>query len=224
MTEQVAEPAAEQQEPAEGEHVGVHHPGERGLREAQIRPDRREGDVHDRRVEDDHQVPAAEHEERNPAHAVRQVRHTSRFAPAGTSHNRVVRTPRGSGLTTFGRDRGTGSTDVRLPSTRRSDSAPPCQSTVASVPGSVAIVASWPCALPALAVERSPSTPRRSGPRRGAPHTSRADPDRGTWSSARSSSRRHPAARPRPGPARELPQRPSSSTTGSSARPRSVSA
>ena len=64
VPEQVAEPAAEQQEPAEREQVGVHHPGERGLREAQIRPDRRQGDVHDRRVEDDHQVPATEHEER----------------------------------------------------------------------------------------------------------------------------------------------------------------
>ena len=52
---EVAEPPAEQQEAAEGEQIGVHDPGERGLREAEVLPDRRQRDVHDRRVEDDHQ-------------------------------------------------------------------------------------------------------------------------------------------------------------------------
>ena len=36
LPEQVAEPAAEQQEAAEGQQVGVHHPRERGLGEAEI--------------------------------------------------------------------------------------------------------------------------------------------------------------------------------------------
>ena len=49
LPEQVAEPAAEQQEPAEGEQVRVHHPRERRLGEAEIVGDRRQGDVHDRR-------------------------------------------------------------------------------------------------------------------------------------------------------------------------------
>ena len=57
VAEQVAEPAAQQQEAAEGQQVGVHDPGERGLGEAEVVPDRRQRDVHDRRVEHDHQVP-----------------------------------------------------------------------------------------------------------------------------------------------------------------------
>ena len=56
VAEEVAEPAAEQEEAAEGEQVGVHDPRERGLGEAEVLADRRQGDVHDRRVEDDHQV------------------------------------------------------------------------------------------------------------------------------------------------------------------------
>ena len=59
--EQVAEAAAQEQEPAEGQEVRVHDPCQRGLREAEIVADRRQRDVHDRRVEDDHQVAQAEH-------------------------------------------------------------------------------------------------------------------------------------------------------------------
>ena len=69
VAEEVAEPAAEQQEAAEGEQVGVHDPGERGLGEAEVLPDRRQRDVHDRRVEDDHQVAQAEDDQREPAGA-----------------------------------------------------------------------------------------------------------------------------------------------------------
>jgi hypothetical protein len=69
VPEQVAEPATEEQEAAEGQQVRVHHPGERRLREAEVVADRRQGDVHDRAVEDDHQVAEAEHVEREPAHA-----------------------------------------------------------------------------------------------------------------------------------------------------------
>ena len=97
VAEQVTEPAAEQQEAAEGEQVGVHDPGEGGLREAQIRPDRRQGDVHDRRVEDDHQISAAEHDECEPAGAVRQRRHR-RFRLALRRHKpqSCCPNPRGS--------------------------------------------------------------------------------------------------------------------------------
>src|SRR3712207_6883551 len=55
-----SEPPREQQEPAERERVGVDHPRERRLREAEILADRRQGDVHDRDVEDDQQVAQAE--------------------------------------------------------------------------------------------------------------------------------------------------------------------
>ena len=174
VTEQVAEPAAEQQEPAEREQVGVHHPGERGLREAQIRPDRRQGDVHDRRVEDDHQVPAAEHDERDPAHAVRQSKAYIQACAGRHKPQSCCPNPRGSGgpRTSGGgsvRTAGFGwSYGVRKRSRNRLTdgrlldadvgSAPPCHSTVASVPGSVAIVASGRAALPRSMSSRSPST------------------------------------------------------------------
>ncbi len=67
MPVQVAQPSAEQEEAAEREQIGVHDPGERGLREAEIVLDRRQGDVHDRRVEHDHEIAEAEDEEREPA-------------------------------------------------------------------------------------------------------------------------------------------------------------
>ena len=67
LPEEVAQPPAQQQEAAEREQVGVDHPGERGLREAEVVPDRREGDVHDRHIQHDHQVAEAEDDQREPA-------------------------------------------------------------------------------------------------------------------------------------------------------------
>ena len=72
MTEEIAEPAAEEKKAAESQQVRVDHPGERGLREAEVVPDRRQRDVHDRAVEDDHDVAQAEDVERDPAFAVVQ--------------------------------------------------------------------------------------------------------------------------------------------------------
>ena len=54
--EQVGEPAAEQQEPAERECVGVDDPREVGAREVESAPDRRQRDVHDRGVDHDHEL------------------------------------------------------------------------------------------------------------------------------------------------------------------------
>ncbi len=65
MPEEVAKPPAEQQEAAERQQVGVDDPGERRLAEAEVGPDRRQRDIHDDRVEDDHQVRGAEQEERS---------------------------------------------------------------------------------------------------------------------------------------------------------------
>ena len=45
VPEEVAQPAAEQQEAAEGEQVGVDDPGERRLGEAEVLPDRRQRDA-----------------------------------------------------------------------------------------------------------------------------------------------------------------------------------
>ena len=66
LPQQVAQPAGEQQEAAEGQQVGVDHPGQRGLREAEVGLDRRQRHVHDALVQDDHQVAQAQHVEREP--------------------------------------------------------------------------------------------------------------------------------------------------------------
>ena len=67
---EVAEASAQEQAPAEGEQVGVHDPRERRLREAEVLPDRRQRDVHDGRVEHDHQASEAQDVEGEPAGAV----------------------------------------------------------------------------------------------------------------------------------------------------------
>jgi hypothetical protein len=67
---EVAEAAAEKEEPAEEEHVRVHDPGEGCLGESEVLADRRERDVHDRRVEHDHEAAEREHGEGEPAAAV----------------------------------------------------------------------------------------------------------------------------------------------------------
>ena len=54
--EQVGEPAAEQQEAAEGERVGVDDPGQVVAGEVQLRADRRQRDVDDRGVDHDHEL------------------------------------------------------------------------------------------------------------------------------------------------------------------------
>ena len=54
--EDVSEPAAEEQQPAEGEGVGVEHPRQGGRAEAEVGVDAGEGDVHDGGVEHDHQL------------------------------------------------------------------------------------------------------------------------------------------------------------------------
>ena len=55
-TADVAEPATEQQQPAEGEGVGVEHPAQGGRAEPEVGVDARERDVHDGRVEHQHQL------------------------------------------------------------------------------------------------------------------------------------------------------------------------
>ena len=64
--EEVAGAAAEQQEPAEEEGVGVHDPLEIRLAQIEIRLDRRKRDVDDGRVEDDHELGDADEDEDDP--------------------------------------------------------------------------------------------------------------------------------------------------------------
>ena len=65
--EQVAEPSGQEEQAAEGDQVGVDDPGEARLREAEVGLDLGKSDVHDRRVEDDHEHPGAQDREREPA-------------------------------------------------------------------------------------------------------------------------------------------------------------
>ncbi len=64
---EVAEPAAEEEEPAAGEQVCVEDPDQRRLAEAEVSADRGQRDVDDRRVEHDHQHAEADDGEREPA-------------------------------------------------------------------------------------------------------------------------------------------------------------
>ncbi len=65
--DQVAEPAGQQQEAAEGDEECVDDPGEVALGEVEVVLDRRQGNVHDRGVEHDHQLCEAYDHEREPA-------------------------------------------------------------------------------------------------------------------------------------------------------------
>src|ERR1700753_897042 len=67
MAIQITEPAAEQQAAAERQHVGVDHPYERGFAKDEGGRDGRQRDVHDRRVEHDHQHAEAQYDQREPA-------------------------------------------------------------------------------------------------------------------------------------------------------------
>ena len=63
---QVAGAAAEEQEAAEHQRVGVHDPLQVGVRHVEVLLDRRQRDVHDRRVEDDHELRQADEDEDEP--------------------------------------------------------------------------------------------------------------------------------------------------------------
>ena len=68
--EQVGHPAAEEEHAPEEDRVGGDHPLQALLREVQVGPDRRQRDVHDRDVEDDHELRGDDHRQREPAPAV----------------------------------------------------------------------------------------------------------------------------------------------------------
>jgi hypothetical protein len=69
-TEHVGESTAEQQDAAEEDRVGRHHPLQAGLREAEVRADGRERDVHDRDVQHHHELRRHQHAERDPARPI----------------------------------------------------------------------------------------------------------------------------------------------------------
>ncbi len=67
VAEEVAEPATQQQEAAEGEQIGVHDPGQRGWSKAEVRANGGQRDIHDSRIEHDHETAQAEDDQREPA-------------------------------------------------------------------------------------------------------------------------------------------------------------
>jgi hypothetical protein len=64
---EVTEPAAQQQEAAESQHVRIDHPDQRSPGEMQVLADGRQRDVHDGRVEHDHEHAGTQHVQRPPA-------------------------------------------------------------------------------------------------------------------------------------------------------------
>ena len=88
-SDQIAEPPRQQQEPAEGDQIAVHHPCERRARETQLVLDRGQRDVHDRHVQDDHHHPGAEHVQRRPAAIARLAAHAASASVIRSSATRV---------------------------------------------------------------------------------------------------------------------------------------
>ena len=82
---QVAEPSSQEEQAAECQRVSVHDPGERRFVEAEVVADRRQGDIHDRRVEHDHETCCAERVQGEPAGAIVGDGHTpSTLGPSQT--------------------------------------------------------------------------------------------------------------------------------------------
>ena len=77
--DEVGRAPAEEQEAPEEERVGADHPLEVLLGEPEIHLDRREGDVHDRDVEDDHELDDAQERQRPPLVILRSNHETSPF-------------------------------------------------------------------------------------------------------------------------------------------------
>ena len=103
--DQVAGAAAEQQEAAEQERVGVDDPLQARLGDPEVGLDRRQRDVHDRRVEHDHELREADEDEDEPRiHAVRggHLRSTvaapPRAAGYGFPYSCLLRTGHGGRL------------------------------------------------------------------------------------------------------------------------------
>ena len=66
-TEEVSEPAAEEQRSTEEDRVGGDHPLQARLREAEVGLDGRQRDVHNRDVENDHELCSDDEREGEPA-------------------------------------------------------------------------------------------------------------------------------------------------------------
>ena len=90
--DQVGHAPAQQQEAAEHQRVAVDDPLQRGVGEAEVGLDRRQRDVHDGGVEDDHELREADDDERQPGVHRGQVRVKAPFH-VGQGIRTGVRTP-----------------------------------------------------------------------------------------------------------------------------------
>jgi hypothetical protein len=84
LPDQVADATGQQKQATERDQIRVDHPRKVVLRETQVALDRRQGDVHDGRVEDDHQHAHTEHVEGHPPPPIlrRHCAHRSRAPSA----------------------------------------------------------------------------------------------------------------------------------------------
>jgi len=69
-TEQVCDPSTQEEHAAEEDRVGGHDPLQALLAEVQVGLDRRQRDVHDRDIEDDHELRGDDHRQADPAPSV----------------------------------------------------------------------------------------------------------------------------------------------------------
>ena len=87
---EVAGAAAEEEEAAEHQRVGVDDPLQVGVRHVEVLLDRRQRDVHDRRVEDDHELRQADEDEDEPRVDAGGHRSNLAACPGGAADRTVV--------------------------------------------------------------------------------------------------------------------------------------
>ena len=95
--EQVGTAPAEQQEPAERERVRARDPLQTRIREVQILLDRRQGDVHDRDVDDQHELGRAQEDQSDPAARIRGFGRHDEFPPGVVARQYCRRAAPGTG-------------------------------------------------------------------------------------------------------------------------------
>jgi hypothetical protein len=94
LAEQIRRAAAQQHKTGERQHVTIDYPGQPGVGESEIALHRRQRDVHDRHVQDDHELASAHQREDQPGRA--GVRLDRPGFGTGTRHDFLLLS-RGSG-------------------------------------------------------------------------------------------------------------------------------
>jgi hypothetical protein len=79
-TDHVGEPATQDHQATEDEGVGGHHPGQSRAAQLELRADARERDLHDRDVDDQHELGGSEQRQQEPAPLSMADRHLVRVS------------------------------------------------------------------------------------------------------------------------------------------------